>query len=67
MTTSHLKWAAALKVIDKYDISLRRACRLVSVDPKTVGESPSQTTLSSANACERSQRHVAGSAIAGSK
>jgi putative transposase len=27
-------------VIDKYDISQRRACRLVSVDPKTVRREP---------------------------
>ena len=31
-----MKRDAALKVIDKYDISQRRACRLVSVDPKAV-------------------------------
>ena len=35
-----MKRAAALKVIDKYDISQRRACRLVSVDPKTVRREP---------------------------
>ena len=27
-------------MIDKYDISQRRACRLVSVDPKTVRREP---------------------------
>jgi len=31
-----LKRDAALKVIETYDISQRRACKLVSVDPKTV-------------------------------
>ena len=31
-----MKRDAALKVIETYDISQRRACRLVSVDPKTV-------------------------------
>jgi len=35
-----LKRDAALKVIDKYDISQRHACRLVSVDPKTVRREP---------------------------
>lgn len=35
-----MKRAAALKVIDKYDISHRRACQLVSVDPKTVRREP---------------------------
>ncbi|MAB10087.1 MAG: IS3 family transposase [Hyphomonas sp.] len=40
LTTPQLKRAAALKVIDKYDISQRRACRLVSVDPKTVRREP---------------------------
>ena len=35
-----MKRDAALKVIDKYDISQRRACRLVSVDPKTVRREP---------------------------
>lgn len=35
-----MKRDAALKVIDKYDISQRRACRLVSVDPKTVRRQP---------------------------
>ncbi|MFT6660860.1 MAG: putative transposase [Maricaulis maris] len=31
-----MKRDAALKVIETYDISQRRACKLVSVDPKTV-------------------------------
>lgn len=31
-----MKRDAALKVIETYDISQRRACPLVSVDPKTV-------------------------------
>ena len=35
-----MKRDAALKVIDKYDISQRRACRLVSVDPKAVRREP---------------------------
>ncbi|MFN3314854.1 MAG: IS3 family transposase [Hyphomonas sp.] len=36
LTTPQAKRAAALEVIETYDISQRRACRLVSVDPKTV-------------------------------
>ena len=36
MTTPHAKREAALKAMSKHDISQRRACRLVSVDPKTV-------------------------------
>ena len=36
MTTPRLKREAALKAMSKYDISQRRACELVSVDPKTV-------------------------------
>ena len=35
-----MKRDAALKVIEAYDISQRRACRLVSVDPKTVRREP---------------------------
>jgi len=40
LTTPQAKREAALKVIDAYDISQRRACRLVSVDPKTVRRDP---------------------------
>jgi len=40
LDNSTLKAAAALKVIDKCDISQRRACRLVSVDTKTVRREP---------------------------
>ena len=35
-----MKRDAALKVIETYDISQRRVCRLVSVDPKTVRREP---------------------------
>ena len=31
-----LKRDAALRAMERHDISQRRACRLVSVDPKTV-------------------------------
>jgi putative transposase len=40
LTTPQLKRAAALKVISKYEVSQRRACRLVSVAPKTVRREP---------------------------
>ena len=36
MTTPQDKRAAAIKAMERHDISQRRACRLVSVDPKTV-------------------------------
>lgn len=36
MTTLQLKRDAALRAMERHDISQRRACRLVSVDPKTV-------------------------------
>lgn len=36
MTTPQLRRAAALRALEAYEISQRRACRLVGVDPKTV-------------------------------
>ena len=36
MTTPQDKRAAAIKAMERHEISQRRACRLVSVDPKTV-------------------------------
>jgi putative transposase len=36
VTTPQDKRAAAIKAMERHDISQRRACRLVSVDPKTV-------------------------------
>ena len=40
MTTPQRKRDAALKAMDRHDITQRRACRLVSVDPKTVRREP---------------------------
>lgn len=40
MTTPQAKRAAALKAMEKHAITQRRACRLVSVDPKTVRREP---------------------------
>ena len=40
MTTPQRKRDAALKAMARHDISQRRACRLVSVDPKTVRREP---------------------------
>jgi putative transposase len=36
LTTPNVRWAAARKAMRDHDISQRRACRLVGVDPKTV-------------------------------
>ena len=63
LTTPQLKREAALKAMSDHDISQRRACRLVSVDPKTVRRKPEPDNL---DIRKRMKAIAGGSAIAGS-
>jgi len=58
--------SAALKAMAGYNVSQRRACRLVGVDPKTVRRERIPDCPEIRHGCGRSRRNAVGLGIGGS-